>query len=87
LNMGDPSKPDHLRSLSFDDAVGRLTKRERQVLDLVGRGRSAAEAAAELGRSVKTVESHRNNLREKLGLKNNRQLLQFSARWIQFDES
>jgi DNA-binding NarL/FixJ family response regulator len=87
LNMGDPNKPEHLRSLSFDDAVGRLTKRERQVLDLVGRGRSAAEAAAELGRSVKTVESHRNNLREKLGLKNNRQLLQFSARWIQFDES
>jgi DNA-binding NarL/FixJ family response regulator len=87
LNIGDPAAQNHVQLLSFDDAVGRLTKRERQVLSLVGRGRSAAEAAAELGRSVKTVEAHRNNLREKLGLKNNRQLLQFSARWIQFDES
>ena len=51
---------------------------------MIGRGWSAAEIAQELGRSVKTVEAHRNNLREKLGLKNNRQLLQFSAKWAQF---
>jgi DNA-binding CsgD family transcriptional regulator len=43
--------------------------------------------AVELGRSIKTVESHRNSLREKLGLKNNRQLLQLAARWTQFDGS
>lgn len=87
LRVGEPGAADHLPALSFDGELPQLTKREREVLVLVGRGRSAAEAAAELGRSVKTVEAHRNNLREKLGLKNNRQLLQFSARWIQFDDA
>jgi DNA-binding NarL/FixJ family response regulator len=74
-------------ALGFEDALALLTQRERQVLALIGQGRSAAEVAAELGRSVKTVEAHRNNLREKLGLKNNRQLLQLSARWTQLDAS
>jgi DNA-binding NarL/FixJ family response regulator len=87
LRIGDSPGQSHAISLSFDEALTQLTKRERQVLVLVGRGRSAAEVAAELGRSVKTIEAHRTNLREKLGLKNNRQLLQFSARWTQFDES
>lgn len=71
--------------LAFEDALALLTQRERQVLALIGQGRSAAEVALALGRSVKTVEAHRNNLREKLGLKNNRQLLQLSARWMQLD--
>jgi DNA-binding NarL/FixJ family response regulator len=87
LRLGDPAGPGHAESLTFDEALAQLTKREREVLVLVGRGRSASEVAAEIGRSVKTVEAHRNNLREKLGFKNNRQLLQFSARWVQFDES
>lgn len=70
----------------IDAAVAQLTPRERQVLAMIGRGLSAAEAAAAMGRSVKTVEVHRNNLRLKLGLRNNQQLLQFSARWAQLDE-
>ena len=86
LRIGEGPGADHIPGLSLDNELPQLTKREREVLVLVGRGRSAAEAAAEMGRSVKTVESHRTNLREKLGLKNNRQLLQFSARWIQFDD-
>ncbi len=69
----------------IDAEVSHLTPRERQVLAMIGRGRTAAEVAAELGRSVKTVEAHRNNLREKLGLRSNQQLLQFSARWVQLD--
>ena len=85
LQVGDAAGPGHDALLSFDDALAHLTQRERQVLTLVGQGRSAAEMATEMGRSIKTVETHRNNLREKLGLKSNRQLLQFSARWVQFD--
>lgn len=87
LRVGDGGSEDLVPLLGLDEGLAQLTKREREVLRLVARGRSAAEAAAELGRSVKTVEAHRNNLREKLGLKNNRQLLQFSARWIRFDDS
>lgn len=85
LRIGDAAGGDPAQSMSFDDALAQLTQRERQVLVQVGRGRSAAEIALDLGRSVKTVEAHRTNLREKLGLKNNRQLLQLAARWVQFD--
>ena len=86
MPIGSPSSDDRL-PLGIDAAVAQLTQRERQVLAMIGRGRSTAQVALELGRSVKTVEAHRNNLREKLGLKNSRQLLQFSARWTRFDES
>jgi DNA-binding NarL/FixJ family response regulator len=87
LRIGDPAVPGPATPLNLGDALAQLTPRERQVLALMGRGCSAAEMAVELGRSIKTVESHRNSLREKLGLKNNRQLLQLAARWTQFDGS
>lgn len=85
LPMGNSSSSDDRPPLGIEVAVAQLTQRERQVLAMIGRGQSAAEVAHEMGRSIKTVEAHRNNLREKLGLKNNRQLLQFSAKWVQFD--
>jgi two-component system, NarL family, response regulator FusR len=78
---------DNALPLNLDEALAQLTGRERQVLMMIGRGCSVAEVAEELGRSVKTVEAHRNNLREKLGLRNNRQLLQLSARWSQLEGS
>ena len=67
--------------------VARLTPREREILEFIGKGLSAAEVAFELERSVKTVEAHKANLREKLGLHSNQRLLQFAARWVQFDSS
>ncbi|RVU46389.1 response regulator transcription factor [Rubrivivax rivuli] len=65
--------------------VARLTPREREILEFIGKGLSAAEVAFELERSVKTVEAHKAKLREKLGLRSNQLLLQFAARWVQFD--
>ncbi len=47
-----------------------LTLREREVLALMGRGVKGVDLAAELGISVKTVETHQKHLREKLELKN-----------------
>ncbi len=84
LPLGASSAESDRLPQGIDAAAAQLTAREKQVLAMIGRGWSAAEIAQELGRSVKTVEAHRNNLREKLGLKNNRQLLQFSAKWAQF---
>jgi DNA-binding NarL/FixJ family response regulator len=77
--------PDGALPVGIDTAVAGLTPRERQVLALIGRGHTVADVAATIGRSVKTVEAHRTNLREKLGLRTNQQLLQFSARWAQLD--
>ncbi|TGE26051.1 LuxR family transcriptional regulator [Hymenobacter aquaticus] len=46
---------------------GQLTRREREVLRLLALGHSAPEIAAELFISVQTAETHRRNVRQKLG--------------------
>lgn len=60
-------------SAPVEDPYG-LTDRERQVLTAVAKGQPNKEVAKELGISVRTVESHRLNLREKVGNKNAAQL-------------
>lgn len=47
-----------------------LTKRERQIMDLVLSGLSNKDIAEQLGKSVRTVEAHRFNLMKKLEVKN-----------------
>jgi len=60
-------------SAPIEDPYG-LTDRERQVLAAIARGFPNKEVARNLGISVRTVESHRLNLREKVGTKNAAQL-------------
>ncbi|HID97397.1 MAG TPA: PAS domain-containing protein [Thermodesulfobacteriaceae bacterium] len=50
--------------------LGRLTPREMQIANFVRHGNSSKEIADLLGLSVRTVESYRDSLRKKLGLKN-----------------
>jgi DNA-binding NarL/FixJ family response regulator len=57
----------------------RLTDRELQVLDLLGRGLATAAIAAQLGVSRKTVETYRANLKTKLGLRDAAELIRFAA--------
>ncbi|HEX32404.1 MAG TPA: LuxR family transcriptional regulator [Candidatus Acetothermia bacterium] len=45
-----------------------LTKREREVLSLLGEGKASREIASLLSISEKTVEHHRQRLMEKLGI-------------------
>jgi two-component system response regulator FixJ len=49
-----------------EDSIGRLTGRERQVLDHVVDGLSSREIAQELGVSTKTVEAHRARINDKM---------------------
>ncbi|POF31000.1 response regulator [Roseibium marinum] len=60
-------------SAPVEDPYG-LTERERQVLTAIAGGQPNKEVAKDLGISVRTVESHRLNLREKVGNKNAAQL-------------
>ena len=61
------------KSAPVDDPYG-LTDREKQVLAAIAKGQPNKEVAKNLGISVRTVESHRLNLREKVGCKNAAQL-------------
>jgi DNA-binding CsgD family transcriptional regulator len=47
------------------------------VARLMGQGRSTKEIAAELNVSIKTVETHQRNLKHKLGLRTNTELLRW----------
>ena len=48
--------------------LDRLTRREREILELVVQGKSSAEIAVELQLSPKTVDSYRSRLMHKLGI-------------------
>lgn len=66
--------------LSETDAPIDLTQRERQVLHLVADGASNREMAERLGISAKTVDRHRTNLMEKLGVRSVAQLLAYALK-------
>jgi len=61
-------------------ALRFLSDREREVLTLVGEGLSSKEIARELNVSLKTVESHRANLMEKLKIHKLSGLVRFAIR-------
>jgi len=64
------------RQLSGDP----LTSRERQVLQLVGEGKSSKEAATLLGISIKTAESHRSRIMQKLDIHETASLVRYAIR-------
>ncbi len=57
-----------------------LTSRERQVLQLVGEGKSTKEVATLLGVSIKTAESHRSRLMQKLDIHETASLVRYAIR-------
>lgn len=57
-----------------------LSPRERQVLQLISEGRSTKEAARDLGISVKTAESHRARLMQKLDIHDVASLVRYAVR-------
>ena len=61
--------------------IDRLSNRELQVLNLIGRGKTTRQVAETLNLSVKTVESHRQRIKKKLNLQTSPQLVQFAVNW------
>ncbi len=59
-----------------------LSDRELEVLEMVGNGLSSREVAANLRLSIKTVESHREHIKAKLGLKKGSELVNYAFRWV-----
>jgi DNA-binding NarL/FixJ family response regulator len=61
--------------------VANLSNRELQIFDLVGQGVIVREIAEQLCVSVKTVESHIEHIKTKLGVKSSRELVRHAALW------
>ncbi len=59
-----------------------LTDRELQVFQMIGAGKGTADIAAELRLSPKTIETHRENIKHKLGLRNAADLLCHAVHWV-----
>src|SRR5277367_4028821 len=58
-----------------------LTDRELEIFRLIGEGHTTRQIADELHLSVKTIESHQAHIKEKLALKNARELVQHAIEW------
>ena len=62
------------------DSYARLTTREKEVLKLIGDGYTSREIAEMLFISINTVDRHRTNIMDKLGMHNKSQLIKFAIR-------
>jgi DNA-binding NarL/FixJ family response regulator len=67
--------------------VDKLSDRELEVLELLGRGFGTREIANELHLSVKTIETHRAHIKEKLGFKDAGEMVRFSIDWVAQERS
>jgi DNA-binding NarL/FixJ family response regulator len=67
---------------SSNSPVERLTDRELEVFQLIGRGQGTRKIAEELHLGIKTVESYRARIKEKLKLEDGTQLLQQAIQWV-----
>ncbi|PYL28676.1 MAG: DNA-binding response regulator [Verrucomicrobia bacterium] len=78
LQHNGPDKQIH----PTDDPVSLLTDREFEIFELIGKGHEIREISHALGVSPKTVETHRTNIKEKLKLKNARQVTHLAVQWL-----
>ncbi len=60
-----------------------LSLRELEVFELIGRGNSTREIAEQLNLSVKTIETYRAHIKEKLQLRNGTELMQRAIHWVE----
>jgi len=61
----------------------RLTDRELEIFQLIGKGLSSKEIAVQLAISIKTVGTYRERIKEKLDLKNSGELLRHAVIWVE----
>ncbi len=63
--------------------IGLLSNRELTVFRMIGQGLKTSQIAEKLHLSVKTIESYRSNIKDKLKLGNGTDLLRYAIQWVQ----
>ena len=73
--------------LGESSPIAGLSDRELEVFRLIGEGHTTRKIAEELRVSVKTIESYQAHIKEKLSLKNSRELVQRAIQWSLSEKS
>ncbi len=68
------------KSDALGDDEGLLSSRELEVVQLLASGKSNKEAAASIGVSTRTIESHRNHVMQKMEFRSFSDLIRFAIR-------
>jgi len=71
------------RSGSRGEPSRMLSDRQLEIFEMVGRGFDSHSIAEKLALSAKTVDAHKANIRQKLGLASARELLMEAVRWVE----
>jgi DNA-binding NarL/FixJ family response regulator len=71
------------RPLETDSPVDTLSNRELQVFRLIGEGKSTRQIAENLSLSIKTIESHREHIKNKLNIESAAKLAQRATQWVE----
>ncbi len=74
-------------SADFSSPMSKLSDREIEIFKLIGEGRSTRQIAEVLNLSIKTVESHRAHIKQKLRLKSGTELVHNAVQWVQSEKS
>jgi DNA-binding NarL/FixJ family response regulator len=61
--------------------IERLSNRELQIFEMIGKGLTTRQIAQHLHLSVKTIETHRESIKRKLMLKSNLELIRHAVQW------
>ncbi len=69
------------KSAAHSNEIDRLTDREKEIFSLIGAGYSTRNIIAELNIKPNTVETHKKNIKQKLGLKNISEVNQLAHKW------
>ncbi len=70
------------RKESSQSPLQRLSNRELEVFELIGRGMTTGKIADHLQLSIKTIETHRENIKKKLGLGSGQELTRHAIHWL-----
>jgi DNA-binding NarL/FixJ family response regulator len=70
----------------IESPVDILSDRELEVFELIGRGKSSNEIAGQLHLAVKTIETYRSRIKEKMDFKNSTELVFHAVKWVESGE-
>jgi DNA-binding NarL/FixJ family response regulator len=62
--------------------IERLTDRELEIFQMIGQGLTTRQIAAKLGLSPKTIDAHRERIKQRLELKNVTELTKHAVQWV-----